>query len=121
MADNVGNPDARPDLDLEGEFGEDEGTIDEQEMADAEAGCGEVGLSIPVGEGGAEASSSPASGDRPDDLQSLSSPPEAAAEAPSGHPATVASGHPAGVPGGPDSGDRQRHFAFRPRPDTLSV
>ena len=30
MADNVGNSDGRPDLDLENEFGEDEGTLSEQ-------------------------------------------------------------------------------------------
>ncbi len=37
MADNVGNADARPDLDLE------------QALADAEAGCGETAVAIPLG------------------------------------------------------------------------
>ena len=107
MTDNVGNPDARPDLDLEEDFaeGREEGTISEQEMAEAEAECGEVGISVPLGAAGAEA--------------------------PSGHPSTAAAGHPAGVPGGPGHpgghpagipggpGERQRHggarsMGFRP-------
>jgi len=85
MADNVGNADARPDLDLEDEFGEDEGTINEQEMAEAEAGCGQVAVGVPMG------------GDRRGDPSSLSSDASRPAGAPSGHPG----GHPAGVPGGP--------------------
>ena len=49
MAENVGDSSARPDLELEEEFGEDEGTITEQEMADAEAGCGQAAIGIPMG------------------------------------------------------------------------
>ena len=49
MTDNVGNPDARPDLELGEELGEDAPTIDEQEMADAEAGCGQTAVGIPMG------------------------------------------------------------------------
>ncbi|MDZ4180906.1 MAG: hypothetical protein U1E29_17025, partial [Coriobacteriia bacterium] len=89
MSDNVGNPDARPDLDLDEAFGDDQGTIDEQEMADAEAGCGQTAIGIPLA--GRE------SGGHPRDLRPLASPPSAAAEAASGHPG----GHPAGIPGGP--------------------
>ncbi|MDF1542952.1 MAG: hypothetical protein P1P71_07515, partial [Anaerosomatales bacterium] len=49
MADNVGNADARPDLELEQEFGpEDEGTLTEQEIAEVEAPCGGVGIGIPL-------------------------------------------------------------------------
>lgn len=123
MADNVGNADARPDLDLDEAFGDDAPTIDEQEMAEAEAGCGEVAISIPL------------LGGQRGDLQSLASPPLAAAEAPSdlptghpagipvGHPAGVPTGHPAGIPGGPGGHpagiERQRHggarsMGFRP-------
>ena len=40
MPDNAGNADARPDVELE------------QEIADAEAGCGEAGAAIPVGHPG---------------------------------------------------------------------
>jgi len=109
VSENVGDSAARPDLELEEEFGEDEGTITEQEMADAEAGCGQAAVAIPVG------------GGRPDGLRSLASPPAAAAEAsfghPGGHPAGVAGGpghpggHPGGVAGGP--GERQRHGGAR--------
>ena len=61
MTDNVGNPDARPDLDLEQDFAEEreEGTISEQEMAEAEAGCGEVGVSVPLGGGRSDERPSP--------------------------------------------------------------
>ncbi len=86
MADNVGNSDARPDLELEEEFGEDEGTITEQEMAEAEAGCGQTAVAVPMG------------GGRP-------------LGAPAGHPAGAAGhpgGHPAGVPM-----ERQRHGGAR--------
>jgi hypothetical protein len=51
VSENVGDSSARPDLELEEEFGEDEGTINEQEMAEAEAGCGQAGIGIPLGEG----------------------------------------------------------------------
>ena len=49
MTDNVGDPDARPDLDLEETLAEgpEEGTISEQEMADAEAPCGGIGVGVP--------------------------------------------------------------------------
>ena len=56
MADNVGNSDARPDLELEEEFeggpgsvADEDATVTEQEIAEAEAGCGEVAVDIPVG------------------------------------------------------------------------
>lgn len=49
MSENVGDSSARPDLELEEEFGEDEGTVSEQEMAEAEAGCGQAGVAIPMG------------------------------------------------------------------------
>ena len=52
MADNVGNADARPDLDLEAEFGDDRPTVTEQELADVEAPCGAVGIGIPIGGAG---------------------------------------------------------------------
>ncbi len=84
MAENVGDSSARPDLELEEEFGEDEGTINEQEMAEAEAGCGQAAVAIPVG--GGHPAGIPKTG---------------------GHPG----GHPAGVPGGP--GERQRHGGAR--------
>lgn len=100
MSENVGDSSARPDLDLEAEFGEDEGTITEQEMAEAEAGCGQAAIGIPMG-------------GRPDALRPLASPPSAAAEAPFGHPG----GHPAGVLGGPGGHpagvERQRHGGAR--------
>jgi len=128
MADNVGNADARPDLELEAEFGDDRPTIGEQEMAEAEAPCGAVGIGIPMGAPGspvtssslssgadrpAEASSEapaqlghpagvPMTGDRSESL------PQATSE---GHPSAAHGGHPAGVPGGP--GDRQRHGGAR--------
>ena len=92
MADNVGNADARPDLEFEEEIAPDEaGTIDEQEMAEAEAGCGQTAVGVPMG-------------GRRDDPASLSSGALRPADAPSGHPG----GHPAGVPM-----DRQRHGGAR--------
>jgi len=50
MNDDVGNTDARPDLELEEELaeGEEQGTIDEHEMAEAEAPCGTEGVVVPV-------------------------------------------------------------------------
>lgn len=93
MADNVGNADARPDLELEEELGDDRPVLDESELAAAEAGCG-TGVAIVMrGEGEA--------------LSSLASPPPAAAEASSsaGH-LHAGGGHPAGVP-------RQRHGGAR--------
>ncbi len=125
MADNVGNADARPDLELEAEFGESDPTITEQELADAMAGCGQTAIGMPVGGSGAqddlrvrptesERSGHPAhpghpggiplTGDRSESL------PEATSE---GHPAagSAAGGHPAGIPGGP--ADRQRHGGAR--------
>ncbi len=123
MSDNVGNPDARPDLELGEEFGEDEGTITEQEMADAEAPCGGVGVAIPVAGAGrddlrprpteAEDSGRPS---RPSEAERSGHPgpphqpdthPHAAGHPGGGHPG----GHPAGVPGGP--GERQRHGGAR--------
>jgi heme b synthase len=111
MSENVGDSSARPDLELEEEFGEDEGTITEQEMAEAEAGCGQAAIGIPLG------------GGHPGTPSSLSSDAARPAGAPSGQPG----GHPAGVPGGPGAGghlagvpmERQRHggarsMGFRP-------
>ena len=92
MAENLGNSDASPDLELEGEYAPDEdGTISEQEMADAEAGCGQAAVAVPMG-GGHPAGIPKASGH------------------PGGHPAGVpmTGGHPAGVPM-----ERQRHGGAR--------
>src|SRR5450756_545414 len=47
MAENVGNADARPDLDLEEDEGVIDGTVSEQELADIEAPCAGVGVGIP--------------------------------------------------------------------------
>ena len=47
MPDNAGNADARPDVELE------------QEIADAEAGCGEAGAAIPVGHPGGRPAGDP--------------------------------------------------------------
>ena len=45
MAENVGDSSARPDLELEEEFGDDDGDAStEQEMAEAEAGCGQAAI-----------------------------------------------------------------------------
>jgi len=52
MADNVGNADARPDLDLDEAFGDDRPTINEQEMAEAAKGCGQTAIGIPMGASG---------------------------------------------------------------------
>ena len=143
MADNVGNADARPDLDLDEAFGDERPTIDEQEMAEAEAGCGETGIGIPLsaGSNGVDPSlavlgAKPAPAEAPLEV-SPSSPDRAGL--PAGHPqvpagATMPAGHPAGVPrtgdgseslpeatsGGHPSGhpagipmDRQRHGGAR--------
>jgi len=83
MAENVGDSSARPDLELEEEFGDEAATITEQEMAEAEAGCGQAAIGIPMGGGGH---------------------PAGVAGGPGGHPG----GHPAGVPM-----DRQRHGGAR--------
>ena len=100
MADNVGNADARPDLELEAEFGpDDEGTLTEQEIADAEAPCGGVGIGIPLGGAGRD-NLRP----RPTEAEDFGRP-----SRPEQHP--HAAGHPAGVPGGP--GERQRHGGAR--------
>ena len=121
MAENVGDSSARPDLELEEEFGEADATITEQEMAEAEAGCGEAGLSVPV----AGRQGGPPSLSSDDGLQAGGHPAEAPAGHPGGHPAAAPSGHPGhpgahpsgahpvGVPGGPGSGERQRHGGAR--------
>ena len=109
MAENVGDAAARPDLDLEEEFGEDEGTITEQEMAEAEAGCGQTAVGIPLGGGHSDES-----GGRRGDLRSLASPPSAAAEAPSGHPGGHPSGHPGGQPSGHPGGQPSGHPGGHP-------
>ncbi|HSQ21237.1 MAG TPA: radical SAM protein, partial [Coriobacteriia bacterium] len=120
MADNVGNADARPDLELEGEFGDDRPTIDEQELADAMAPCGAEGVGIALGHPGSDAGdpslAGPGSPVAPSSLSSgATRPAEASSGAPvqpghpgpgSGHPAP--SGHPAGIPM-----DRQRHGGAR--------
>jgi len=115
MADNVGNTDARPDLELEEEFGGARPTIDEQELAEAEAGCGQTAVGIPMVGGRAVASSSLSSGtDRPA---------EASSEAPLGHPsphdrpAEASSEAPLGHPGGHPGAQRHggaRSMGFRP-------
>jgi heme b synthase len=99
MAENVGDSAARPDLDLEADLettpiDERDATITEQEMAEAEAGCGQAGMAIPVaGEGH----------------------PAGIPGGPGGHPG----GHPAGIPGGPGGHpagvpmERQRHGGAR--------
>jgi len=98
MADNVGNSDARPDLEFEEEFAPDEpGTIDEQEMAEAEAGCGQTAIGVPMGRPMGHPAGVPMTGERP-----------------AGHPGGHPGGHPAGVPM-----ERQRHggarsMGFRP-------
>ncbi len=73
----------------------------EQQMAEAEAGCGQAAVGIRL------------AGGRPGGLSSLSSRTDRAAEARSGHPgvppwAGPPGGHPGGVPG-----DRQRHGGAR--------
>jgi heme b synthase len=98
MTDNVGNPDARPDLELGEEFGEDEATITEDELAAAEAPCGAEGFAIPLGGGG-----------RGGGLQSLSS--DDVPAAPGGHPAEAPSGHPHGRPAEAPSGHPHGHPA----------
>lgn len=110
MADNVGNADARPDLELGEEFGENEPTISEQEMAEAQAGCGQTAIGMPMG------------GARGDDLRVRPSEAEHSGHPPV-HPAGHPGGHPAGIPGGPGGHpagvERQRHggarsMGFRP-------
>jgi heme b synthase len=101
MAENVGDSSARPDLDLEADLettpidGSD-ATVTEQEMADAEAGCGQAAVAIPVAGSGHPGS------------------------IPAGHPGGHPGGHPAGVSTGGhpagikvDGGDRQRHGGAR--------
>jgi len=116
MADNVGNADARPDLELEGEFGDDRPTIDEQELADAMAPCGAEGVGIALGQGAGEDPRV-----RPSEAERSSLPPR-----PVGHPAGVprtgdrseslpeatSAGHPSGHPAGIPM-DRQRHGGAR--------
>ena len=88
MADNVGNADARPDLEFEEEIAPDEpGTIDEQEMAEAEAGCGQTAVGVPMGRPLGHPAGVPMTGERP-----------------AGHPG----GHPTGIPM-----ERQRHGCAR--------
>jgi len=82
MAENADSTDTRLDAGLE------------QALAEAGAGCGEVGVGIPIG--AAHLPGSPVAS------SSLASPPSAAAEASSEAPARP--GHPAGIPM-----DRQRH------------
>ncbi len=111
MAENVGDSSARPDLELEEEFGEDEGKITEQEMADAEAPCGGVGIAVPV------TARSDAHGVSSGDAAGHASR-ESLAGHGDGHPAGHPGGHPAGVPGGPGGGhpagvERQRHGGAR--------
>lgn len=107
MSENVGNPDARPDLDLENSFGAEtpaatsEGTagagdIDEQELADAEAPCGGVGVGIRVG--GAERGSGRAH--------------EHEGGVSQGRPAGGGQGHPGGHPAGVPR-EKQRHGGAR--------
>ena len=94
MAENVGDSSARPDLDLEGDLettpiDETDATITEQEMAEAEAGCGQAGVAIPVAGKGHPAGIPGGPGH------------------PGGHPAGVSTGgHPVGIQMG--GGDRQR-------------
>jgi heme b synthase len=97
MADNAGDADGRPDLELGEEFGEEPPTIDEQEMAEAEAGCGQSAVGIPL-----------AGGRR-----------DAGATAPAGHPpnpagATMPAGHPGGHPGDRQRLGGARSVGFRP-------
>jgi len=92
MADNVGNADARPDLEFEEEIAPDEpGTIDEQELAEVEAGCGQTAVAIPMGRPVGHPAGVPLTGERP-----------------AGHPPV--GGHPGGHPAGVD---RQRHGGAR--------
>jgi heme b synthase len=92
MADNTGNADARPDLEFEEEIAPDEaGTIDEQEMAEAEAGCGQAAVGVPMGRPVGHPAGVPMTGERP-----------------AGHPGGHPGGHPAGIPM-----DRQRHGGAR--------
>jgi heme b synthase len=81
MAENVGNADARPDVEFE------------EQIAAAEAGCGQVGVAVPMG----HPAGVPMTGERS-----------------AAHPGAHPGGHPAGVPM-----ERQRHggarsMGFRP-------
>ncbi|MDO8916164.1 MAG: radical SAM protein, partial [Coriobacteriia bacterium] len=91
MAENVGNADARPDIDLE------------QDLAEAEAGCGQTAVGIPLG------------GARPEDLRSTSSAEDHGLRGSNSGPPV---GHPGGHPGGsPTGGQRHggaRSMGFRP-------
>ncbi len=120
MADNVGNADARPDLELEEELtegsAEGDGTITEQEMAEAEAGCGEAAIGIPMG--GAGHPSSLVLGAEGAPAQASSGSPAPPTGHPGGHPAGHPGGHPAGHPaehpgGHPAGVERQRHGGAR--------
>jgi len=101
------NADVRPDLELEEEAGVVEGTVSEDELAAAEAGCGQVAINVPVG--------------HPAIPEGMTEMP--AGHRPVGHPAGVPmGGHPAGVPGGPGHPhghpagvpmERQRHGGAR--------
>ncbi|HEX9094450.1 MAG TPA: radical SAM protein [Coriobacteriia bacterium] len=48
MADDTGNADARPDLEMEIVFGEDGGALTEAELTAAEAPCGAEGVAVPI-------------------------------------------------------------------------
>ena len=108
MADNVGNADARPDLEFEEEIaGSDEpGTVSEEEIVAAETPCGSVGVDVPMSERGSRPAGHP--GGHP-----------AGVPMGAGHPGAHPGGYPAGVPGGPGAGGPQRHggarsMGFRP-------
>jgi len=119
MAENVGDSSARPDLELEEEFGDEAATISEQEMAEAEAGCGQTAIGIPLSGGAHPGAPSALSSAGEAGLR------EAPAGHPGGHPAGIpmGGGHPAGVPGGPGGHpgghpagvpmERQRHGGAR--------
>jgi len=102
MAENVGDSSARPDLELEEEFGDEAATITEQEMAEAEAGCGQTAIGILLG---GHPAGIPMGGGHPAGVPG----------GPGGHPG----GHPAGIPGGPGGHpagvpmERQRHGGAR--------
>lgn len=124
MADNVGNADARPDLDLDEQLGDDRPTIDEQEMAEAMAGCGQTAIGMPMGASGSPVASASDAGDPSlAVLGAQDAPAEASLEVPPssaqpGHPG-MPPGHPqvpagAGMPAGHPAGiDRQRHGGAR--------
>ncbi|MDO9556400.1 MAG: heme b synthase [Coriobacteriia bacterium] len=104
MADDVGNADARPDLELEEEFGDVRPTIDEQEMAEAGKGCGQSAVGIPMA--GTAAPVAPSS---------LSSGGTRPAEASSGAPTQASHPHhPGGHPDGTQRHGGARSMGFRP-------